>query len=152
MEQTICLKKAEELYAYSCEHNFGRGLSRAWGLNSFRLAEQAMGADESAYLAFIGLHRFHSMSAHQRNFAYAFTNKRVIMTQMRLLWRTRTESIPLNKIRNIYFDNDASVGVVRLVLDDDTIRIGMTQESVNALSEKLTELAPLIQEYARQLA
>ena len=79
MEQEVRLQKAEQMYTYSCDHNFGKGLSRAWGINSFRLVEQAMDANESAYLTFIGLHRFHSMSAHQRNFAYAFTNKRIIM-------------------------------------------------------------------------
>lgn len=151
MEQEVCLRKAEHMYTYSCTHNFGKGMSRAWGINSFRLVEQAMDANESAYLTFIGLHRFHSMSAHQRNFAYAFTNKRIIMAQMRPFWRTRMESVPLNAILNLSFENDASIGVVKIVLADDTICVGMTQESVNALSKKLTELLPLIQEYAHQL-
>ena len=80
MEQEVRLQKAEQMYTYSCDHNFGKGLSRAWGLNSFRLVEQAMDADEFAYLTFIGLHRFHSMSAHQRNFAYAFTRSPTLLT------------------------------------------------------------------------
>ena len=69
--EEVRMKKAEELYAYSCGHNFGKDLSRAKGLTNFHLIEEAMDPDEFAYLAFIGLHRFHSMSAHQRNFAYA---------------------------------------------------------------------------------
>ena len=151
MEQAVRLRKAEQMYTYSCSHNFGKGLSRAWGLNSFRLVEKAMDADEFAYLTFIGLHRFHSMSAHQRNFAYAFTNKRIIMAQMRSFWRTRTESVPLNKILNLSFDNDSSIGVVKMMLANDAICVGMAQESVTALSQKITELLPLIQEYAQQL-
>lgn len=66
--EEVRMKKAEELYAYSCGHNFGKDLSRAKGLTNFHLIEEAMDPDEFAYLAFIGLHRFHSMSAHQRNF------------------------------------------------------------------------------------
>ena len=65
--EEVRMKKAEELYAYSCGHNFGKDLSRAKGLTNFHLIEEAMDPDEFAYLAFIGLHRFHSMSAHQRN-------------------------------------------------------------------------------------
>ena len=61
------------------------------------------------------------------------------------------ESVPLNAILNLSFENDASIGVVKIMLADDTICVGMTQESVNALSKKLTELLPLIQEYAHQL-
>ncbi len=152
MEQEVRLQKAEHLYMYSCSHNFGKGMSRAWGINSFRLIEKAMDPDESAYLTFIGLHRFHSMSAHQRNFAYAFTNKRILMAQTRSFWRTRMESVPLNAILNLSFDNDASIGVVKIMLANDTICVGMAQDSVDALSKKLAELLPLIQEYAHQLS
>ncbi len=151
MEQEIHLKKAEDLYAYSCTHGFGKGLSRAWGISSFRLVEQAIDEDEFAYLTFIGLHRFHSMSAHQRNFAYAVTNKRIIMAQIRSFWRTRMESVPLNAVLNLSFDNNASIGIVKILLANDAICVGMSQESIDALSKRLTELLPVIQQYAQQL-
>lgn len=151
MEQEIHLKKAEDLYAYSCEHNFGKGLTRAWGINSFRLVEQAMDEDEFAYLTFIGLHRFHSMSAHQRNFAYAVTNKHIIMAKMRLFSRSRIEIIPLNAISNLSFDNNDSIGIVKIHLPGDAICVGMSQESIDALSKRFTQLLPVIQQYAQQL-
>lgn len=151
MEQEIHLKKAEDMYAYSCAHNFGKGLTRAWGINSFCLVEQAMDEDEFAYLTFIGLHRFHSMSAHQRNFAYAVTNKRIIMAQMRSFRRTRMESVPLNAVLNLSFDNNDSIGIVKILLANDAICVGMSQESIDALSKRLTELLPVIQQYAQQL-
>ncbi|WP_312938733.1 PH domain-containing protein [Oscillibacter sp.] len=151
MEQEIHLKKAEDMYAYSCEHNFGKGLTRAWGINSFRLAEQAMDEDEFAYLTFIGLHRFHSMSAHQRNYAYAVTNKHIFMTQMRSFMRSRLDIIPLNAVLNLSFDNNDSIGVVKIHLPNDAICVGMSQESIQALSKRFTELLPVIQQYAQQL-
>ncbi|WP_312158886.1 PH domain-containing protein [Oscillibacter sp.] len=151
MEQEIHLKKAEDMYAYSCEHNFGKGLTRAWGINSFRLVEQAMDEDEFAYLTFIGLHRFHSMSAHQRNFAYAVTNKHIIMAKMRLFSRSRIEIIPLNAISNLSFDNNDSIGIVKIHLPGDAICVGMSQESIDALSKRFTQLLPVIQQYAQQL-
>ncbi|WP_369283247.1 PH domain-containing protein [Oscillibacter sp. GMB15532] len=151
MEQGVHLKKAEDLYAYSCTHGFGKGLNRAWGTNSFRLVEQAMDEDEFAFLTFIGLHRFHSMSAHQRNFAYAVTNKRIMMAQMRSFSRTRMESVPLNAVLNLSFDNNASIGIAKIHLANDAICVGLSQESVDALSKRFTELLPVIQQYAQQL-
>lgn len=152
MEQKVHMREAEDLYTYSCAHNFGKGIRRSWGIQSFRLVEKALEAKESAYLAFIGLHRFHSMSAHQRNFAYAFTNKRIIMAQIRPFWRTRMESVPLNAILNLSFDSGASIGVLKIMMADDAICIGMARESAVALSKRLTELLPLIQGYAKQLS
>ena len=149
--EEVRMRKAEELYAYSCGHNFGKDLSRTKGLTNFRLIEEAMEPDEFAYLAFIGLHRFHSMSAHQRNFAYAFTNKRVLMAQMRSFRRPRMESVPLNGILNLSFDNDSSIGVVKIMMAEDAVCVGMTQESVQALSEEMNRLLPTIQQYAREL-
>ena len=35
--EEVRMKKAEELYAYSCGHNFGKDLSRAKGLTNFHL-------------------------------------------------------------------------------------------------------------------
>lgn len=151
MEQEVHLKKAEDMYAYSFAHNFGKGLSRAWGVNSFRLVEQAMDEDEFAYLTFIGLHRFHSMSAHQRNFAYAVTNKRILMAQMRSFRRTRMENVPLNAVLNLSFDNNDSIGIVKIHLPNDAICVGMSQESIDALSKRFTELLPVIQQCAQQL-
>ncbi|WP_294855293.1 PH domain-containing protein [uncultured Oscillibacter sp.] len=151
MEQEIHLKKAEDMYAYSCTHGFGKGLTRAWGINSFRLVEQAMDEDEFAFLTFIGLHRFHSMSAHQRNFAYAVTNKHIIMAKMRLFSRSRIEIIPLNAILNLSFDNNDSIGIVKIHLPNDAICVGMSQESIDALSKRFTQLLPVIQQYAQQL-
>lgn len=152
MENLVHLRKAEDLYMFSCVHNLGKGLSRSWGLNSFRIVEQAMQEEEYAYLSFIGLHRFHSMSAHQRNYAYALTNRHLIMAKMRPFWRTTLEIVPLNEIRNLSVDSDNSIGVLKIVMEKETICVGMTQESAIALGKQLTELLPVIQKYAWQLS
>lgn len=148
--EEVRMKKAEELYAYSCGHNFGKDLSRAKGLTNFHLIEEAMDPDEFAYLAFIGLHRFHSMSAHQRNFAYAFTNKRVLMAQMRSFRRPRMESVPLNTIMICLLIMIFHWHLENMMPEVPSC-VGMTQESVQALSEELNRLLPVIQQYAKEL-
>ncbi len=151
MLQQEQLRTAEELYAYSCDHNFGTGFGRNWGIQNFRLLEKKLEKNESAFLTFVGLHEFHSMSSHQRNFAYAITNRRILMGQVRTFGRIRFRSVPLNEIENISFDNENSIGVMKLMLSDGAVTIGIGQETAAALSRKLKELLPVIQELAHQL-
>lgn len=151
MELPVRLRSARELYQYSCDNGFGTGFGKGWGLSNFGLLEKKLEPDEYAFLTFVGLHRFRSMSSHQRNFAYAITDRRILMAQTRSFWRTRFESVPLNAIMNLSFDSDNTVAVMKIMLDADAITIGMSCECANALSARLTELLPLIQELAQGL-
>lgn len=151
MELPARLKTAEEMYQYSCDNGFGQGFGRSWGLRNFRIVEERLEPGETAFLTFVGLHRFHSMSAHQRNFAYAVTDRRILMGQSRSFWRTRFESVSLNAIQNLSFDSGETIGVMKIMLDRNAITVGMGAESAGALSARLTELLPLIQELARGL-
>ena len=91
------------------------------------------------------------MSAHQRNFAYAITDRRILMGQSRSFWRTRFESVPLNGVLNLSFDSDNTIAVMKMMLEKDAVTVGMSRECADALSRKLTELLPLIQELAHGL-
>jgi len=139
------------MYQYSCDNGFGSGFGKSWGLKNFRIVESRLEPGESAFLTFVGLHRFHSMSAHMRNFAYAITDRRILMGQSRSFWRTRFESVPLNAILNLSFDSENTIAVMKIMLEKDAVTIGMSQECGNALSRRLTELLPLIQELAHAL-
>lgn len=145
------LKTAGEMYQYSCDHGFGTGFSRNGSLRNFRIVEEKLESGEVAFLTFTGLHRFRSMSQHQRNFAYAITDRRILMGQSRSFWRTRFESVPLNAILNLSFDSDNTIAVMKIMLEKDAVTIGMSQECAAALSQRLTELLPLIQELAKGL-
>lgn len=151
MELPVRLKTAGEMYQYSCDNGFGRGFGRSWGLRNFQVVERRLEPGETAFLTFVGLHRFHSMSAHQRSFAYAVTDRRILMGQSRSFWRTRFESVPLNAVQNLSFDGGNAIGVMKIMLERDAVTIGMGEENANALSARLKELLPLIQELARGL-
>lgn len=151
MELPVRLTTAGEMYRYSSENGFGQGFGQAWGLRNFQVVEKQLEPGEAAFLTFVGLHRFRSMSAHQRNFAYAITNRRILMGQSRSFWRTRFESVPLNAVQNLSFDSGSAIGVMKIMLEKDAVTIGMAEETAGALSARLTELLPLIQELARGL-
>lgn len=146
------LRTAQELYQYSCDHKLGTGFGRSWGIKNFRLIEKNLEPGEGAFLTFVGLHRFHSMSSHQRNFAYAVTNRHILMGQVRSFGRIRFESVPLNQIMNISFDNENSIGVMKILLDGDAVTVGMSPEAAQNLSGELTELLPQLQELAQQMS
>lgn len=148
MELPVQLKTADKMYQYSCDNGFGTGFGKSWGLKNFTLLQRKMEPGETAFITFVGLHRFHSMSAHQRNFAYAITDQRIIMGQVRFFGRIRFESVPLNAVMNISFDNDKDIGVMKILLPEDAITIGMSRDSTTALSNRLEQLLPLIQQLA----
>lgn len=49
----------------------------------FTVIENQLSSGEDVLLCFVGLHNFVSMTKHDNNFAYAITNKRIIMAQKR---------------------------------------------------------------------
>lgn len=141
---------AAELYQYSYDHGYGTGFGTKWGLKNFGLLEKRLQTQEKVLLTFVGLHRFKSMSYHQRNFAYAVTDQRILMGQVRTFGRIRFESYPLSSIQNISFDYDSSIGIMKIVLVNDAITIGMSQETAENLCSGMTQLLPTLQKYAQQ--
>ena len=151
MELPKNLKTPEEMFAFSRDHGYGTGFGPHWGKRTFHWVRKNLKENEPVYFTFTGLHRFHSMSAHLRNFGYAITDSRVVMGQVRTFGRTRLESVPLNQIQNIAINYDSDIGIVSLVLYDDIIGIGMARETAEALGRGLTEFLPTIQTLAWQL-
>ena len=150
MELPIQMTDAKTMYNYSCENGFGKGMGNG-GLRDFTLIQRRLESGEAAFLTFIGLHRFRSMSSHQRNFAYAITNRRIIMAHVRSFGRIRFESVALNNIANLSFNSDSTISVMKITTPEETIQVGMSHDTANALSQKLTQLLPLIQSLARGL-
>ena len=78
------MRTAEEMYQYCIDHNFGEGMNKKWGIKHFSLIERALKDDESPIMCFIGLHNYVSPTKHDNNFAYAITNKRILIAQQNL--------------------------------------------------------------------
>ena len=145
------LKTPEEMFAFSRDHGYGTGFGPRWGRRTFQWVRKNLKESEPVYFTLAGLHRFRSMSAHQRNFGYAITDNRIVMGQVRAFGLTRLESVPLNQIQNIAINYDSDIGIVSLILHDDIIGIGMARETAEALGRGLTEFLPTIQALAWQL-
>lgn len=77
------MKTAKEMFNFCKKNKFGKGNTESWTLKHFTVIENQLSSGEDVLLCFVGLHNFVSMTKHDNNFAYAITNKRIIMAQKR---------------------------------------------------------------------
>lgn len=111
------MKTAEEMYRYCLDNNYGEGFNKRWGLKHFKVIEDNLTPDEEVLMTFIGLHNYISTTKHDSNYAYAITNKRIIMAQKKLIG----ENVKLVLLDNL---NDVSLqtGIVFGIINFDTIK------------------------------
>lgn len=96
----ISLKTAEEMYQYCVDNHFGTGNNKTWAIRHFQLLIDNLNPGETVYCVFIGLHNYKSMTKHDNNYAYAFTDKRCIMAQHRM-FGSNIQSINIENINDI---------------------------------------------------
>ncbi len=146
------LKTPEEMYAFTETNGFGTGFGRGWGLKNFKYIVKNLEPGEQVYFTFCGLHRFYSMSQHKRNFAYAVTDRRIMMGQVRIFNLLRFESRKLSELQNIAVNASDQIGVVTLMFDSGNIGIGVAQEIALNLAKALPQCAPILAEWERRSA
>lgn len=111
------MRKAEEMYNYCVQNDFGQGLSKKWGIKHFGVIEKNLLPDEKVLMAFIGLHNYESMTKHDSNYAYAITNKRVLMGQKKVIG----ENLKVVLLKDLN-DVTTSTGLVAGTITFDTIK------------------------------
>lgn len=130
------MKTAKEMYKYCLIHNYGEGLIQSWSLKHFGLIEETLRPDEDVKMCFIGFHNYQSMSKHDQNFAYAITNKRIIMAQKKLIGQT-VQSVLLDNINDVTYTS----GLVFAIITVDTIKerfnVGVTASVGASINETI---------------
>lgn len=111
------MRYAQEMYRYCTQFGFGRGFTEKLALKHFKIIEDNLQSDEDAYVVFIGLHNYKSLTNHDNNFAYAVTNKRIIMAQHRILGEV-CQSVSLDYVNDITL----STGLARGLVTIDTMK------------------------------
>lgn len=132
------MKTADEMYDYSVKNGFGKGML-GWGQKSFRVIEQQLLPDEEAIICFIGLHDYVSAAKHGGNFAYALTNKRLILGQKKVLGEN-VQIIDLNNVNDI----TKTTGMLSGNIIFDTYKERFT---VNFPDVTANKLYPVLQKY-----
>lgn len=117
------MRKAEEMYNYCVENDFGQGISKKWGLKHFGIIEKNLQPNEEVLMTFIGLHNYISMTKHENNFAYALTDKRLIFAQKKLLVGEIIKSISLDFINDVTLETATGSGLLmNAILTFDTMK------------------------------
>lgn len=115
------LKTPEEMYQYCVDNKLGTGTSKGWAIKHFKLLADNLKEGETIHCVFIGLHNYVSMTKHDQNYAYAMTDKRIIMAQHKLLG-ANIQSISLDNINDISLSKAGILGVGIATVCIDTFK------------------------------
>lgn len=117
------MRTAESMYNYCIENDLGKGTSKKMAIKHFKVIEDTLMKDEEVLTSFIGLHNFISLTEHENNYAYAITNKRIIMAQKKLIAGETVKIVLLNLLNDISLETATGKGLVMDgVLTFDTVK------------------------------
>ncbi len=139
MEENEELKTAKQMYEYCRKNGYGRGANRKWSEKHFSLIENRLMKDEYIILPFIGLHNYISASKHDRNYAYAVTNKRIIMAQKGFIG-AKVQTIYLNNINDITYKAEVTLGNIIIDTIKETFSVCLNKNAAFKVSERLHEV------------
>lgn len=91
-------------------------------------------------MTFIGLHNYQSMTKHDSNFAYAITNKRIIMAQKQTIAGEKLQTVYLDNVNDITFSSGLALGVMTIDTIKETFNVGLDKKSAKAINAKAVEL------------
>ncbi|MDD4835326.1 MAG: PH domain-containing protein [Lutispora sp.] len=134
------LSTAEGMYRYCIENNLGSGWNEKWGGKHFKIIENNLLDGEKVHLTFIGLHNYISATKHGNNFAYAITNKRIMMAQKNTIAGEKFQSVSLDNINDITFKSGVALGTVTVDTIKETFNIGLSKVSAKLINSKIHEV------------
>lgn len=107
------MRTAAEMYDYCQRNNFGKGVSKKWALKHFGLLEKNLDGNENILMCFCGLHNYISATKHDSTFAYAITDRRIIMGQKKMIGE-HFQSVSLNNLNDITFSSGVLMGIITI--------------------------------------
>lgn len=138
----IPMHTAEEMYNYCIAHKFGGGVgvTKSWALKHFGVLEENLMRNEVVYMTFIGLHNYKSLSKNDGNYAYAITNKRIMMGQHLALGRKNFQTVKLENINDVTLASGLMAGKLTI----DTYKEEFNVELVKDQAENINSLIHIV--------
>lgn len=133
------MRTAAEMYHYCLENRFGQGQNQVWGEKHFSLIANSLDTGEEVLMCFIGLHNYVSATKHDSNYAYAVTNKRIIMAQKKLIGES-IQTVSLDNINDITFTSGFVFGVVTIDTIKEKFNVAVDKAQAKNISDKLHTL------------
>ncbi|MDD4509683.1 MAG: SHOCT domain-containing protein [Oscillospiraceae bacterium] len=133
------LNAAQQMYQYCIDNNFGEGMNQKWGVKHFMLIEQSLQSDEEVLMCFIGLHNYISTTKHDNNFAYAITNKRIIMAQQKVVGQV-VQSVLLDNLNDVTLNTGAIFGVLTVDTIKEKFNVCVSSRCAKSINDKIHEI------------
>lgn len=134
------LQLAEGMYNYCKQNGYGSGWNEKWGVKHFQVIEKSLMDKEEVLMTFIGLHNYESPTKHDNYFAYAITNKRIIMAQKNMIAGENLQTVYLDNINDITFKSGVLFGVMTIDTIKETFNVGLNKESAQKINAKVHEV------------
>ena len=131
------MRTAEEMAQYCDDNNTGAGFNKKWRLKHFQIVENQLKDDEEVIVCFIGLKNFTSITNHEENWAYAITNKRIIIGQKGLIGE-KVDVISLRDLNEISFKKGVVFGVLTIDTIKEEFNVGLDKNSAASIHELVT--------------
>ena len=131
----IDVKTAKKMYKYCLKNGFGEGYNRKWGLKHFLVVEKNLQKDEDVYMTFIGIHNYKSITEHDGNFAYAITNKRILMGQKKIFGED-SKTVLLKMLNDVNSSTGFAMGTITFDTIKEEFNVWVNKEQAdNILAE-----------------
>lgn len=133
------MKSAQEMYQYCIDHNYGQGMNKKWGIKHFSLIEQALGKDEEPIMCFIGLHNYVSATKHDSNFAYAITNKRVLIAQQKIIGQV-FQTVDIDNLNDITMSTGMLMGVITIDTIKEKFNVAVDKKAAKSINDTIHDI------------
>jgi len=133
------MSRAENMYNYCKENNFGSGFNEKWGIKHFEVIQDNLIRGEKVLMTFIGLHNYQSTTKHDSNYAYAITNKRIMFGQKSLTGE-KFKAVNYERINDIAFEKGIIFGVLTIDTPQEKFNIALDSGSAVSINNKIHEV------------
>lgn len=133
-------KTAEGMWTYFSKNRFGPNWSQNKGLNLFEVIEKALTSDEEVFMTFIGQHNCMTITKHDGYYAYAITNKRLIMGQAaKIAGEDKLQTVDLSSITDVAYEPSRVFAFLRINTTDGLIQIGIDKQTGDKTFAKIRD-------------
>lgn len=133
------MRNAEDMVNFCLKYGYGKGMTKKWTTHHFNLISDQLSNDEYAIFCFVGLHNYISSTKHDNNYAYALTNKRLIVAQQKMIGNN-VQSIVLDNLNNISKKRGILLGTLTIDTLGKTLNVAVDKDTVDRISDSMNEI------------
>lgn len=140
------MKTAEGMYEYCLKNDYALGKKNGLGLGNFRVIERQLNSNEDVLMAFIAVHNFTGLANNDSEFAYAITNKRLILARDKFIGEI-VQSIDLESIMGVTMNNGVIWGTITIDSLNEKLNVGVHRYVTKNINQKIHEVLEIAKNY-----